>query len=259
MIICFCGDIGIGKTSLMTAMASNLMIYSDEQLENTRELILELREQGFKKFAFPPQEHVVYSNFEIKVSSKFSCDKKSYAFDPYKFALPNNDIEFELFAPGASFFITEGQAVYNSRKSKRFRSCVSRLFENSRHNDWDIYIDAQRIMLIDLNIRDLAQRVIVPLDVVQKEDKFGFVEKTIWHYLEFKKWDDADKFLTTGKLEKCKKLKYIYEGDIFENYDSKVNRKEFYPKKNKSKYKLSYLNWANAKEISLLEPANFRE
>ena len=259
MITCFCGDIGIGKTSLMTAMASRIMLNFNREYENACDMIRDLQENGYKKFAFPPQKHVVYSNFEIKVANKYCSGKKSYAFDPYKFALPNNEIPFELFPPGASFFITEGQAVYNSRKSKKFRACVSRLFENSRHIDWDIYIDAQRIMLIDLNIRDLAQRVIVPLELVQKEDGFGFVNKTIWYCYEFKRWDDADLFITSGKLKNYKKLKYVYEGDIFKNYDSKMNRKAFYPLKNKGKWKLSYLDWADVKEIFLLEPVNFRE
>lgn len=226
MITIICGLPGVGKTSLSCAIACNTMIYDRQRYINCCESIAELNADGYN--IVPPQrQHAVACNFGAYAFNKDCTGKLAYFFDPYKFVLPNKDISYDVVYPYFEYHITEGQAVYDSRKSKSFNAACSRLYENHRHNNLDIYIDCQRFMLIDSNIRDIAQFIYV-LDMEQKHNISGEIVKTIWHGYLFKSPSDLQNYLNCGKPKNAENYKYVFEGDILLHFNSFENKKAFY-------------------------------
>ena len=96
MITAFCGGIGTGKTSLMTAFAIDEMIHGYTKYIDTCTEIEELQEQGYLGFEVPPQNHCVASNFRISINNKYG-NMTSYRFNPFKLSLPNKDIPFDIY------------------------------------------------------------------------------------------------------------------------------------------------------------------
>lgn len=226
MITIICGLPGVGKTSLNTALACDTMIYDRQRYLDCCKCLMDLNFNGYH-IALPQRQHAVACNYVVNAFNKDCTGKKAYLFDPYKFILPNQDIPYDVVYPYFAYHITEGQAIYDSRESKNFSAVCSRLFENHRHNNLDIYIDCQRFDLIDKNIREIAQFIYV-LDVQQKTNIHNEVVKTIWHGYLFKCTSDLQNFLVSHKPKNAKNYKLVFDGDIFNHFNSFENKKAFY-------------------------------
>lgn len=245
---------GSGKTSFNTALAC-INILDRQRYLNCCAGIDNLNSLGYN-FAYPKKEHCVFSSYRINLKNKYCSGKESYAFNPFKFALPNEDIEYMQFPPYSSFHIMEGQIYYNSRKSKGFRACISRLFENHRHNHYDIYIDAQRAGLIDLNIREIATVVYFMLGVEHDYDDRGNIVKSTWQYYLFDCIADYDSYIATKKTNNEIETA-TFEGNIFNCYNSYENQRAFYST-DKTR-QLDYVNWEDVKEKFMKVPENYYE
>ena len=238
MIILIAGKPGVGKTALMTYFAIlDMTINAYESVQRTNRFINELNAGGYN--FKPAKGHLVYSNYDIKSHMKGYVPRRSYGMEGYEFGLPDDKHPTKLVYRYSSLFFTEAQAFLNSRNYRSFRDSVSRAYEQHRHWDLNIYLDAQRATLIDLNVRELSQIIYVEkLDI--KQDRLGKVKRCVWHCKLFNDIKDYDKFNESGKDFKSAEVVYKYDGNIFKCYDSQMNMplflqgakgKQFYNKK----------------------------
>lgn len=256
MITIIFGKPGFGKTALNTYFAVMNMINRDRYMQCSNS-IDELNSALGCTLTKPPFSHTVFSNYTIFDKCYYSTGKFSYLFNPYKFSLPNEDIEYDVFPPYSSFHITEGQRILNSRKSKQFRACVSGAYENHRHIDLDIYIDMQRPKLADANVRELVQKFICVLGMNHKLDDVGRVQSTTWNVLEFDDWSNVEKYINYNDSALGVRNTYTFLGDIFGCYNSKCNRNLFYIKGSNFNFKFIPSNEAHT--LSLVAPYDFYE
>ncbi|MCM1195146.1 MAG: zonular occludens toxin domain-containing protein [Firmicutes bacterium] len=207
------GVIGAGKTSLATALAIENM-YGEKARERIRACKGELavmRANGFN--VSMPDKHLTYADYLIDYRSPDCGHRRSYDVDGYKLGFATDDFAPQLLPPYSFVVLDEAQKYFNSRKSHQFADNVSRFWEQSRKFHFDILLVVQRIGLIDLNIRELA-RIIWVEKLRFKYDKYGNLAQCIWTYRE---WDTYSEY-EAG--ERGKKVTYIFNGNIFKNYDT---------------------------------------
>lgn len=251
------GAVGTGKTSLLTFFSVIKILCGRKKYLKCCEQIAILNSQGYN-FSCPPSEHTLASNFNIKSVCKFSTGKESYPLNPFRLSLPTEAFSYSLFPSHFDFSITESQAHLNARKSHSFRHEVSRLYENCRHNFWNIILDAQRMDLLDLNVRSIANRFIKVLDMQIKYDSMGRVVKVIWRSIEFFSYSDCEKFVNSGVLQNATKRKYVFYGDIFKCYNSYENQSAFYAGIDKQK-DFDFKAWSEVDASFLKVPENYYE
>lgn len=255
MITLIFGIPGSGKTALNTYFAVMNMLNRQRYLSSVAEIEC-LNEEGYN-FSYPPLQHSVFTNFTVYDKCKFSTGKFSYIFNPFEFSLPTDEMCYSILPPCSSLHIQEAQTVLNSRKSKSFRSCVSGAYENHRHIDLDIYLDMQRPKLADANVRELVNKFIKVLGMVHKTDSMGRILSTTWQTLEFENWSDVERYLNYSDSKIGVANEYTFEGNIFQCYNSKANKKKFYDKGANMDFK--YITSDNMDKVDLVAPDNYLE
>ena len=113
--------------------------------------------------------------------------------------------------------------------SMYFPEWQSRWYEQHGHNDIDIFLDTQRPMLIDVNIRELAQFIeIIKLDIYY--DDYGRVCKLKWRIRKIENSQLFDKYMSSGKKDKTCYTEEIVVADynVFALYDSQCCKPKFY-------------------------------
>lgn len=227
MITIICGEPGNGKTALMTYFAVQKMTEEGyDYWTSSCNRINELYTGGFNNLRYLPQFHTVYSDYVIKNEW---LNVQSYYCDGFKVGLPNPFFDTMFFAPYSQIFLDEAQKYYDSRMSKYIRECVYRFYQLHRHNHLDIYMTCQRLGNIDLNIRDIARRIIYVEKLDITKDDFGRIIKLQWHTVEFSCLKYAEAYLdNNNKSVEFDKKTYEYEGNIFDYYGSYSNEPVFY-------------------------------
>lgn len=218
---------GIGKTSLNTCFAIQEML--DESLYQESLLgIEELKEKYKRDFTLPDVPHFVFSNYSITYVSPYGEKVKSWGFDPLKLKWPAEGEEYDIFAPGSHFHITESQTVYNSRMFKKFSKAVYALYEASRHVDFSITLDGLGLDSIDKRIRSIVDYFITPIDFQQTIYEGRIVAST-WKCLVFDNIYSAEQYEQTKNVSLGQIVEYTFDfGCIFDTYDSKQNRHLYY-------------------------------
>lgn len=219
-----CGEPGSGKTSLLAALAVMSMTeQSLERLEQCNAKIDELNANGYNyKYA---KKHVTYTNFFCRSDFvKWYDERIAYDLDITDFGLYDKEHFTKNVFPHAILFFMEGQTGLDSRKSKYFRASVSRAYENHRHWGLDIWIDAQRGTLIDLNVREISANIIEVQKLQLKKDRWGNIKKCIWHTRVFSFSGAYEQYLASGKVNGAYVTRtYVFNGDIFYCYESTNN------------------------------------
>ena len=228
MITVVCGLPGSGKSSLMASYIKSIYFSEGRQLlRNTCNYIESINYTRKKKLTLP-EKPPIYSDFEVKFLVGYRKYYSTYFLNGFYFGLHNDDVKVLNVPPFSKVFLSEVQRYYDSRKSKSLPDFVSRLFEMHRHNFYDIYLDLQRIGLLDLNIRDLAARILEVCEMQHEYDSMGNIISTTWYCHVFEKWEDFDVYLNGGK-KKPKIEKFYHYGNIFNSYDSYNYQSEFIP------------------------------
>jgi DNA-binding GntR family transcriptional regulator len=95
--------------------------------------------------------------------------------------------------------------------------------EQHGHNGYDIYIDVQRPMLIDVNIRELAEFT----EIRKKESKDG---KTIWHVRNIPGSAELDRYIASGKKDTTcyTEEKVVIDYDVHQCYDHQMCKPKFF-------------------------------
>lgn len=220
MITIIFGKRGTGKTALNSYFALLAMADRQRYLNCINVLSAIGRANTIKQMVF---EHAVYANYDLK--NQFG--HKRYFVDPFKMVMPNNDgLDYQVFLPFCSIHIMEGQIYWNSKF--KLNPYSPAFFENSRHPDYDIFIDVQRPKKIALDIREIADKFITILNLETIENKQGKIIKCIWHCLEFDDFSQVDTYISTKDKTCGEQTTYTFNGCIFDYYDSQNNRILFY-------------------------------
>lgn len=216
-----------GKTCFMTYCLIMAMFNRQRNRAMQNEL-LSKQQNGFTNIETIPI-HCVSANYDI-VGKKFGYSPRySRRINPYRLGFENKFVKTHFNLPYECIGITEAQKYLNSRMSMYYPEWQSRWYEQHGHNNLDIYLDTQRPMLIDVNIRELAQFIeIVKLNI--KRDKKGKVCSLTWKIRKIENSSLFDRYMQSGKKDKeC----YIEEEvtadfNVFECYDSQSCKPKFY-------------------------------
>ena len=216
-----------GKTCFLTHIANETAF---DRLRN-RAMQIEIackQASGFCGLQTIPK-HCVSANYDI-VMRKFGYSPRfSRRINPYKLGFANPFVETHFNLPYECICITEAQKYLNSRMSAYFPDWQSRWYEQHGHNDLDIWLDTQRPMLIDVNIRELSQFIeIVKLDILY--DDFGKPCRLKWLVRRIDNSGLFDKYMASGKSDKScyTEDEVIADYNVFSCYDSQSCKPKFY-------------------------------
>lgn len=218
------GKFGKGKGTLNTMLAC--MEMKDPNLyEYTLERIAYLNEKLGRNFTPPPQNHVVFSNYSIK-----DGDFTSFAFDPDSFMLPNHEVPYQLYCPGARFHIEEGQSgAFSCYDWYDFPKPALLALSRVRHARYLFTIDLQFITNLNKNIRKFSFEYLTPLNLEFKDNCLNVRTESKCVVGVFYDYEKAVKFETTQDIELCDEFReYIHNGDIFNCFDSFGKEIEFF-------------------------------
>ncbi len=267
MITVICGLPGAGKSSYMAKLIYDIYFSEGRQLLKRCCDFLERKNLSRRNKLTLPDKVPIYSDYEVKFLVGYKKYFSTYFLNGFYFGLKNDDVPIIRVPPFSKIFLSEVQRYYDSRKSKTLPDFVSRLFEMHRHNFYDIYLDIQRIGLLDLNIRDLSARIIEVLGMQHEYDFLGNIISTTWECHIFDCWEDFDLYLNNPKKSRVKTEKFVHIGNIFKCYDSYNYQSEFMPEENEDytylKHKsevgsVSYILSKLSKFYSFAMPENYR-
>ncbi len=216
-----------GKTCYMTHIANT---YAFDRTRNSimaHELANKIN-SGFDNIKTIPQ-HCVSANYDM-VFRKFRYSPRyNRRINPYKLGFANPFVETHFNFPFEVICITEAQKYLNSRMSSYYPDWQSRFYEQHGHNNLDIFMDTQRPMLIDKNIRELSKFTeIVKLDI--KYNDFGKPCELTWELRHIDNSSLFDIYMESGKKDKsCYTTGFVCaDYNVFECYDSQSCKPKFY-------------------------------
>ena len=223
------GKPGAGKTVFATNILVNKMFDSFDDLCALKYEVRRLKSGGFNYIQEQPlQRHLCYSDFAVHVNKRF----QSYYINGFNIALPNPYFETTFIPPYSTIFLDEAQRYYDSRNSKSLRSEVYNFYQLHRQNHYNIYLICQRLANIDLNIRCLADKIIVIDDLKFKYDNYGRIKEFKWLTREFESADTAEEYCLQKDKSEFAKLgkKVIVTSDLplFNYYNSFANKPAFF-------------------------------
>ena len=228
MITIICGLTGKGKTALATELAVEKMLDSSEDYRNAYMEVRKLNAGGFMNLTMPAIRHLVYSDYPIKVNTLY----KTYTVDGFEIGLPNIFFKTAFLPPYSTIILDEAQKYFDSRNTKYLREEVYRWFQLHRHNHYNVILTCQRIGNIDINIRALADRVIVCEGIEVKEDSYGTANKITWNTREFLSADVAEQYCLSKEQNQTKNYgkanKMVSKYPVFNFYNSYGNKPVFY-------------------------------
>ena len=225
MITIIFGKPGAGKTAYLVSQMLRFLGNSREAYEhlwNCRDRVQALISRGFNYTlpSIPP----VYTNFPVSAHVGYNKWRSSNYVDGFHLGLENDFVPVTNVYPGAVIGLTEVQRYYNSRYSKDSKKSlpdwVSRFYEEHRHFGLDIYLDLQRLGLCDLNIRELAGRIVEVCGLDHQVDRRGNI---VASKFTLRCWDTlaaAERFCENNSLSNYDREEYVHDGNLFEAYTS---------------------------------------
>ena len=213
-----------GKTCFMTHLLNNYA-FDRERFKLMRQEITSKNKGGFN-LSIP--KHCVASNYDIKFRKYGYSPRYNRRINPYKLGFSNKFVKTHFNLPFEVIGITEAQKYLNSRMSLYFPDWQSRWYEQHGHDDIDIFLDTQRPMLIDVNIRELARFIeIVKLEVLYEDRK---VKKLKWTIRKIDNSSLFDKYMSSGKKDESyyEEEVVIADYNVFSLYNSQSCKPKFY-------------------------------
>lgn len=229
MITLIVGKPRKGKTALETYLLVEKVIKdSFTDVMNAKREIIKLKSGGFENLELPPQPHLCYADWRVKINKRL----QAYYVDGFKIGLPNPFFETMFIPPYSTIFLDESQRYYNSRMSKYLREEVYGWFQLHGQNHYNVFLACQRVANIDINIRSLAEKIIVVDRSEVEKDKYGRVSKITWYVHEFESADTAESYQLACEKREISSLGVekiiVTTFPIFSYYDSFANKPMFY-------------------------------
>ena len=229
MITIIVGVPGAGKTAKLTHFIYEKIINdSFVDYRSCKKELERMNAGGFSNLELPPQKHLCYCDYPVKISRKFS----TYYVDGFSIGMPNPFFKTTLFPPYSTIFLDEAQRYYNSRMSRYLREEVYLWYQLHRHNHYNVFMVCKRLANIDVNIRSLAERIIVCDKIDCKENDWGFVSSIIWTGRLFNSCDSAETYCLAKESGNNCEMGQPYEDKtdvcVFDFYDSHGNKPMFY-------------------------------
>ena len=218
---------GMGKTSLMTHLLNMQAFNKERNLAMQYELLQKIN-AGFRKINTIPI-HCVSANYTCTFKRFRYTPRHNRVINPYRLGFANKFVKIHFNLPYEVIGITEAQKYLNSRMSLYFPDWQSRWYESHRHDNLDIYLDTQRPMLIDINIRELSSFIEV-VNLTIHRDKYGTIKGMTWKVRLIEDSQAFDKYMQSGKKDKdCyTETEITAEYNVFECYDSQSCKPKFY-------------------------------
>ncbi len=216
-----------GKTCFLTHVACETAF----DLRRNRAMQAEIANKqasGFTAIQTVPT-HCVSANYDITMRKFGYSPRHSRRINPYRLGFANDKVQTHFNLPHECICITEAQKYLNSRRSKNFPDWQSRWYEQHGHNDLDIWLDTQRPMLIDVNIRELSQFIeIVKLD--KDFDRYGKPCRLTWLIRRIDNSGLFERYMSSGKQDKACYTEETVTADynVFACYDSQSCKPKFY-------------------------------
>lgn len=218
MITEICGVPRAGKTALMTKFILEHLTgaQAHRDLRECKKLLAPLRAGGFS-FCAPP-DHLVFSDYTVTARHNTITN---YEVDGFRLGLAQDQHATMFLPPYSQIFLDEAQKYFNSRDSLKLADFVSRFYELHGHYRFNITLSVQRPKLIDVNIREIAARVIY-VKGMQNFKQRGRIVGSIWDCVEFDSAAAAISYIDSGFCAKLQgdKVTFEYAGNIFKHYDS---------------------------------------
>ena len=214
-----------GKTCFMTHI---LNLHAFDKLRN-KQMRQEIMRKNANGFNLTIPKHCVSSNYDITFRKYGYSPRFNRRINPYRLGFDNEFVKTHFNYPYEAIGITEAQKYLNSRMSMYFPEWQSRWYEQHGHNNLDIYLDTQRPMLIDVNIRELAQFIeIIKLTIFR--DNYRKICKLQWKIRIIENSSLFDKYVSSGKQDNSCYTEEIVEADynVFACYDSQSCKPKFY-------------------------------
>ncbi|MBQ9792495.1 MAG: hypothetical protein IJW32_01950 [Clostridia bacterium] len=215
-----------GKTAFMTFLA-NQQAFNRERNRAMACEIISKKINGFNNLTIPI--HCVSANYDM-IFKKFRYSPRyNRRINPYRLGFNNKFVKVHFNFPYEVICITEAQKYLNSHFSLRFPDWQSRWYEQHGHNNLDIYLDTQRPMLINANVRELASFIeIIKLSVCR--NKYGKIVGLNWLIRKIENSSLFDRYMASGKKDKDCYTEETVAADlnIFECYDSQSCKPKFY-------------------------------
>ena len=211
-----------GKTCFMSHMLNlSAFDYARNRLMKTE--ILQKKSNGFDKLTVPI--HCVSANYDLTFRKFGYSPRYNRRINPYRLGFYNEKVKTHFNLPYEVIGITEAQKYLNSR----FPDWQSRWYEQHGHNNLVIWLDTQRPMLIDVNIRELAQFIEIINLTVLKDNQ----DRIIGLKWLIRKIDNSslfDKYMSSGKKDKdCyTEETVVADYNVFNIYDSQSCKPKFY-------------------------------
>ena len=216
-----------GKTCFLTHIANMAAFDKGRNTAMRREILLKMQ-NGFDGLQTIPK-HCVSANYDI-VMHKFGYRPRlSRRINPYRLGYANDFVQTHFNLPYECICITEAQKYLNSRMSRYFPDWQSRWYEQHGHLDLDVFLDTQRPMLIDVNVRELAQFIEI-MNLKLKYDGFGRVRSLTWTIRRIDNSSLFDRYMQSGKKDKDCYTEEVVKADynVFACYDSQNCKPKFY-------------------------------
>ena len=228
MIHCIVGATGAGKTGLNACLLKKeYRTVGHKLLIDTQQRIKALNLERKKPLTIPDKPPI-FSDFKTSFLDGYEHYYEPYYINGYYFGMVNEKMPTQFVLPNSRIHLSEVQRYYNSKDGTPLPRHVSNLFEMHRHYGLDIWMDVQRGMLVDKNIRDLCRHFIEVQDMEHIKTETGRIIQTTWHCREFDSNLAFEEYLETGKKTYFETT-YVYRGNIFRIYDSFEHFDDFIP------------------------------
>lgn len=214
-----------GKTVLITHLANEECF----NRERYKKAVAEIGRKNANGFNLTLPNNLCSANYAMNFFKFGYSRRRNRIINPYRLGFANPFVETHFNMPYEVIAITEAQKYLNSRMSMYFPEWQSRWYEQHGHDDIEIFLDTQRPMLIDVNIRDLA-RFIEVIKLTKCYDEFGKINKLIWLVRIIDDSSAFDKYMASGKKDKTcyEETKIVANYNVFECYDSQNCKPKFY-------------------------------
>lgn len=239
MITIIFGAPGSGKSSLATCFLRQ--VYRREGVHRLRRAQARIAAENTArgKRLSVPEKPPIFANFQVKFKVGYEKWFEPYFVNGYYLGLPNESMETQFIPPHSAVFLGEAQRYFNSRRSGNFPDWVSRFYEMHRHYAVDFWMDVQRPVLIDANIREICRNFIEVREMVHERDENERIVHTTFRCRTFENWGAVENYLSTG--EGFAERNYENDGNIFHAFNSYSYFGEFLPPEGKDFKMLPFL------------------